>query len=127
MEAMGGVVFVLVAAMALGWSQPAAADVATAQTAAPAPLWAKSIEVVDDGAPVMLGPDSASRRRGTVGAGTRLGFTRRVFGEGCSTGVWYQTRDELFICEAHVTPSEAPPGPRVDEFASARSRCGGPT
>jgi hypothetical protein len=122
MEAMGGVLFVVVAAIALGWSQPAAADVAAAQTAAPAPLWAKSIEVVDDGAPVMLGPDSASRRRGTVGAGTRLGFTRRVFGEGCSTGVWYQTRDELFICEAHVTPSEAPPGPRVDEFAPARSR-----
>lgn len=122
MEPMGGVVSWLVAAVMLGWSQPVAADVATPETAAPAPSWAKSIEVVDDGAPVMLGPDSASRRRGTVGAGTRLGFTRRVFGEGCSTGVWYQTRDELFICEGHVKLSPAPPGPKIDEFAAPGSR-----
>ena len=120
---MGGFGFVmLAAAVGLGWAQPVAAEIATAQAAAPAPNWAQSIEVVDDGAPVMLAPDSNSRRRGTVGAGTRLGFTRRVFGEGCSTGVWYQTRDELFICEAHVTPSPASPGPKADEFASAGAR-----
>jgi hypothetical protein len=122
MEVMGGFAFVVVVAMALGWSQPVAAEVATAQTASPTPSWAKSIEVVDDGAPVMLAPDSQSRRRGTVGAGTRLGFTRRVFGEGCSTGVWYQTRDELFICEAHVTLSPASPGPKLDVLAATGSR-----
>jgi hypothetical protein len=122
MEVMRGLAFVLVAVVALGWSQPAVADVVTAQTAAPAPHWAKSIEVVDDGAPVLLGPDSESRRRGTIGAGTRLGFTRRVFGKGCSTGVWYQTSEELFICETHVKPSPSPPGPRVDELASSGSR-----
>ena len=119
---MGGVAFALLAVVALGWAQPVGADVVIARNAAPAPNWANSIEVIDDGAPVMLEPDSASRRRGTVGAGTRLGFTRRVFGEGCSTGVWYQTRDELFICEAHVQPSPASPGPKVDEFASTGSR-----
>ncbi|MBW2381201.1 MAG: L,D-transpeptidase, partial [Deltaproteobacteria bacterium] len=122
MDGMGGVAFLLVAAVALGWSQPVEAETVTGQTAAPAPSWAKSIEVIDDGAPVMLEPDSESRRRGTIGAGTRLGFTRRVFGEGCSTGVWYQTRDELFICEGHVKPSPASPGPKVDEWAAPGSR-----
>jgi hypothetical protein len=122
MEAMGGVRFFLVAAVALAWTSPIAAEVATAQTAAPAPAWARSIEVVNDGAPVMLEPNSESRRRGTVGAGTRLGFTRRVFGEGCSTGVWYQTRDELFVCEANVRPSPASPGPKADQWANKGSR-----
>ncbi|MBW2549476.1 MAG: hypothetical protein JRE73_01705, partial [Deltaproteobacteria bacterium] len=60
---MGGVAFLLVAAVALGWSQPVEAETVTGQTAAPAPSWAKSIEVIDDGAPVMLEPDSESRRR----------------------------------------------------------------
>ena len=119
---MGGVAFLLVAAVALGWSQPVAAETAIGQTAAPAPSWAKSIEVIDDGAPVMLEPNSESRRRGTIGAGTRLDFTLRVFGEGCSTGVWYQTTDELFICEGHVKPSPASPGPRVDEWAAPGAR-----
>ena len=64
----------------------------------------------------MVAPDSESRRRGTVGAGTRLAFERRVFGKGCSTGVWYETRDSLFICEAHVEPSQEKPGPPVDEW-----------
>ena len=122
MQSMAGVAFLFIAAVAFAWPQPVAAEVATGQTAAPSPSWARSIEVVDDGAPVMLGPSNESARRGTVGAGTRLGFTRRVFGEGCSTGVWYQTRDQLFICEAHVTPSSAPPGPKVDEWAGAGSR-----
>ncbi len=92
-----------------------------AQHAAPAPSWAQSIEVVDDGAPVMLEPGSDSRRRGTVGAGTRLGFARRVFGEGCSTGVWFETSDGLFICEAHVQLSPAPPGVAATHDATPRS------
>ncbi|MBW1904331.1 MAG: hypothetical protein JRJ24_03325 [Deltaproteobacteria bacterium] len=82
---MAGVAFLFIAAVAFAWPQPVAAEAATGQTAAPSPSWARSIEVVDDGAPVMLGPSNESARRGTVGAGTRLGFTRRVFGEGCST------------------------------------------
>jgi len=122
MEGMAGVALLLVAAVSFGWAQPVAAERLTGQTAAPAPSWARSIEVIDDGAPVMLEPSSESRRRGTVGAGTRLGFTRRVFGEGCSTGVWYQTRDELFICEGHVQPSPASPGPKVDEWAGKGAR-----
>ena len=56
MEPMGGVAFLLIAAVAFGWPQPVAAETATGQIAAPAPSWAKSIEVVNDGAPVMLGP-----------------------------------------------------------------------
>jgi len=93
-----------------------------AETAAPAPSWARSIEVLDDGAPVMVAPDDGSRRRGTIGAGTRLGFKRRVFGKGCSTGVWYETSDALYICEAHVEPSPAPPGPAVDDLATHGKR-----
>lgn len=93
-----------------------------AETAVPAPSWARSIEVVNDGAPVMVAPDDRSRRRGTVGAGTRLGFERRVFGRGCSTGVWYETSDALFICEAHVKPSPDPPGPAIDTLAAEGKR-----
>ena len=93
-----------------------------AETAVPAPSWARSIEVVDDGAPVMVAPDDRSRRRGTVGAGTRLGFERRVFGRGCSTGVWYETSDALFICEAHVKPSPDPPGPAIDTLGAEGKR-----
>jgi len=93
-----------------------------AETAAPAPSWARSIEVLDDGAPVMVAPDDGSRRRGTIGAGTRLGFKGRVFGKGCSTGVWYETSDALYICEAHVEPSPAPPGPAVDDLATHGKR-----
>jgi hypothetical protein len=119
---MGGVAFLLIAVLAFGWPQQAAAETALGEAAAPAPSWVKSIEVVDDGAPVMLGPSTESRRRGTVGAGTRLGFSRRVFGEGCSTGVWYQTTDQLFICAGHVEPSPEPPGPKIDEWAGKGSR-----
>lgn len=70
----------------------------------------------------MVAPDSESRRRGTVGKGTRLGFTKRVFGKGCSTGVWYETSDSLYICEAHVSPSASPPGVAVDELAKNGAR-----
>ena len=119
---MGGVAFFVIAALVLGWPQPLAADDAIGRTAVPAPYWAKSIEVVNDGAPVMLEPDAASQRRGTVGVGTRLGFARRVFGEGCSTGVWYETRDSLYICEGHVEPSPQAPGPAVDEHALSGRR-----
>ena len=76
-----------------------------AETAVPAPSWARSIEVVDDGAPLMVAPDDQSRRRGTVGAGTRLGFERRVF-----------------ICEAHVKPSPDSPGPPIDELGAGGER-----
>jgi hypothetical protein len=95
---------------------------AQVEVAVPAPGWARSIEVIDDGAPLMVAPDSDSRRRGTVGAGTRLGFEQRVFGDGCSTGVWYETSDALFMCEEHVEPSPLPPGPAVDALGSGSAR-----
>ncbi|RZV55528.1 MAG: murein L,D-transpeptidase [Deltaproteobacteria bacterium] len=122
MKAMVGAAVLFITALAVGWPQGVAADAAVGSSAAPAPPWAKSIEVVNDGAPVMLEADSSSRRRGTVGAGTRLGFTRRVFGEGCSTGVWYETSDELFICEGHVQPSGLPPGATRDELTGPGAR-----
>ena len=98
-----------------GLAQPAAPQVTNAQgtpvqPAVPPPSWARSIEVVNDGAPVMMAPDPGSRRRGTVGRGARLGVERRVFGPGCSTGVWYETTDHLFVCEEHVRPSVERPG-----------------
>jgi hypothetical protein len=119
---MTGVRFAIVAALALTWARPGVAEVTKVEAAAPAPSWAKSIEVVNDGAPVMMEPSEAARRRGTIGAGTRLGFVRRVFGDGCSTGVWYQTRDDLFICEANVMPSPDSPGPKLDPWAGSASR-----
>ena len=119
---MGGFAFLAIAALVACWPQPAAADDSFGQTAVPPPYWAKSVEVLNDGAPVMIEPDSESRRRGTVGAGTRLGFERRVFGKGCSTGVWYETSDSLYICEANVTPSPHPPGPRVDTLVTNGKR-----
>jgi len=106
---MGGIAIACVLAAIMSWPASTAA-----QTAVPAPSWAKSIEVVSDGAPAMLAPSPDARRRGTIGAGTRLGFSRRVFGKGCSMGVWYETADGLFICEEHVKPSTAPPGPKVE-------------
>ena len=106
---MGGIAILCVVGAVMSW--PAST---VAQTAVPAPSWAKSIEVVNDGAPAMLAPNPDARRRGTIGVGTRLGFSRRVFGAGCSTGVWYETADGLFICEEHVRPSTAPPGPNVE-------------
>ncbi|MEM9727150.1 MAG: L,D-transpeptidase [Myxococcota bacterium] len=115
---MGGIaklgvgVVALVAIASSSWAQPAV----------PAPSWARSIEVIDDGAPVMVAPDAGSRRRGTVGVGTRLSFRGRVFGKGCSTGVWYETGDGLFICEAYVTPSDAPPGPPMDALSRTGAR-----
>lgn len=119
---MGGAVLSLVAALALCWSTTAFAEASLDQTAVPAPYWAKSIAVVNDGAPVMVEPDSESRRRGTIGAGTKIGFKRRVFGKGCSTGVWYETIDSLYICEANVEPSPAAPGPQIDEWAGSNGR-----
>ncbi|MGD8608655.1 MAG: L,D-transpeptidase [Myxococcales bacterium] len=113
---MGGLAFLLIAAAAWGRPEIAAAETAAVEEATPPPSWAKSIEVVDDGAPVMMAPDASSQRRGTVGAGTRLGFSRRVFGPGCANGVWYETSDQLYICEAHVRPSAEAPGPKIDEW-----------
>jgi len=122
METMMGALALAIAALALGLPQDAGAEALVYEVAAPSPSWVKSIEVVDDGAPVMLEPDSESRRRGTVGAGTHLGFTQRVFGKGCSTGIWYQTSDQLYICEAHVQPSPAMPGPRRDALTDGTAR-----
>jgi len=119
---MGGAAFSLIAALALCWPMTAFAEPTAGQTAVPAPYWAKSIEVVNDGSPVMVEPDSESRRRGTVGAGTRLGFKRRVFGKSCSTGAWYETTDLLYICEANVEPSPNLPGPGMDEWAANGKR-----
>ena len=110
-----GAAFWVFAALTLSWSAAAHAEVSVGQTAVPAPYWAKSIEVVNDGAPVFAKPDSTSRRRGTIAVGTRLAFNRRVFGEGCSTGVWYETSDLLYICEGNVVPSASLPGLRVDD------------
>jgi hypothetical protein len=118
---MGVVVLVLGTLSAL-WPRPVAAETVVGEVAVPPPSWARSIEVIDDGAPVLVAPDAASRRRGTIGVGTRLGFRRRVFGKGCSTGVWYETSDALYICEAHVEPSPDPPGVPVDDLATHGKR-----
>ena len=77
---MGGVAFLLIAGLALGWPQPVSAETVTTQTAAPAPSWAKSIEVIDDGAPVMLEPE----HRSTPSRHDRRGHAARLLAQ----GVW---------------------------------------
>jgi len=93
----------------------AAAGVATAQEpafqeAVPPPEWARSVEVIDDGAVARLVPREGADRRGTVAAGTRLRLLRRVGGRGCPTGYWVQVADDAWICESHLRPSREPPG-----------------
>ena len=53
---MGGAAFCLIAALALCWPTAVYAETSAGQTAGPAPYWAKSIEVVNDGAPIMVEP-----------------------------------------------------------------------
>ena len=112
----------VVVCVVLGLGVTAGAENLVGETAVPAPSWARSIEVVHDGAPAMVAPSDTARRRGTIGAGTRLGFARRVFGEGCSTGVWYETTDALYVCEANVEPSPLLPGPALDDLATQGKR-----
>jgi hypothetical protein len=79
--------------------------------AAPAPSWARSVEVVDPGTPVLDAPSSAAPRRGTVRQGTRLPLEARVFGEGCEGGAYVRVGDRRYVCETHVAPSpETPSG-----------------
>ena len=118
---MGAVAFVGFLVVTGLWASASVAQDSTPEIAVPAPSWARSIEIVNDGAPVMLGPSPESRRRGTVGAGTRLGFLRRVLGKGCSTGAWYETTDRLFVCEEHVKPSVEPPGRKLWPTAGDRA------
>ncbi len=118
---MGGYARLAIAACLVLVPRGASAQTAGAP-AVPPPSWARSIEVVNDGAPVMMAPDGDARRRGTVGVGTRLGFSKRVFGPGCGNGVWYETSDALFICEDHVQPSAEPPGPAIDQWAVEGAR-----
>ncbi len=82
---------------------------ASAQDAVPPPSWARSIEVVDDGAVLYVAPRAGADRRGTVSEGTRLPFVRRLAGNGCSTGFWFQVDDQSFICAHDVRPSADPP------------------
>ena len=84
-------------------------SVATAQ-ALPPPTWAESIEIIEEGAPIVWSPGENPKRRGTLRRGTRLGVAGRVFAAGCSTGAWFRTTDGLFVCEAHAVPTTKPPG-----------------
>lgn len=77
----------------------------------PPPSWARSIEVVDDGAPIENAPRQGAKRRGTVAVGTRLPLGRRVPGDGCSVGTWVEIARDQYVCEEYVRPSpEAPTG-----------------
>lgn len=77
--------------------------------AVPAPAWARSAEIVDDGAVVYREPRAGAPRRGTVASGTRLAVRRRVAGDGCSTGFWVEIDDGAFVCEQRVRYASLPP------------------
>ena len=68
----------------------------------PVPPGTRSLEVVASGATVRALPSVHGARRGTVRIGTRLPFSRRVRGEGCPGGEWYEIGPEEFVCESLV-------------------------
>lgn len=101
--------FVATLAFALGLLA-LAPTVSPAQSAVPPPSWARSAEVIDDGAVIQVAPRRNADRRGTVALGTRLPLVRRLAGRGCPTGYWVQVGDDAFVCEHAVTFSADEPG-----------------
>lgn len=87
--------------------------------AVPPPTWARSVQVLDDAAPVFLAPGRGSKRRGTVRVNTRMPLLGRVAADGCSTGYWARVGESLYICERYVRSSPDEPWaqaiPRVRE------------
>ncbi|MBW2460028.1 MAG: hypothetical protein JRH11_00180 [Deltaproteobacteria bacterium] len=90
------------------WLTPVAA-----QGAVPAPPWARSALVIDDGAVLYREPRAGAPRRGTVALGTRLPLVRRLAGNGCPTGFWVETGPSAFVCEHYVRLSPDAAGPRL--------------
>ncbi len=83
---------------------------AAAQSAVPPPSWARSVEVIDDGVVIRVAAREGAARRGTVAEGTRLPLVRRLAGNGCPTGFWFQVGEEAFVCAHDVRPSAEEPG-----------------
>ena len=112
--------FIVVVAAGLAGASPwVLADTNARRTPQTGRTWAQSIEVVDDGAPLMVAADPASRRRGTAGVGTRLPVLRRVTAPGCANDAWYETPDHLFVCAQHVRPTQEAPGATPSALAGA--------
>ena len=88
---------------------PVGVGVLGAQHAVPAPDWVRSVEIMEDGAPVFLEAGAGTTRRGTVDLGTRLPFRRRLAAPGCETGYWVEVGDSLFVCEHYVRGRRSPP------------------
>jgi hypothetical protein len=100
------VIFATIGACAIGLAQSARGVV----PGVPPPAWARSVEVVEDGAPVVDAPSPGSKRRGTVALGTRLPVLARVLGPGCPAGAFVRSGAGRFVCEAFVRASRAEPG-----------------
>ncbi len=62
-------------------------------------------------------PYEAAKRIGTIAIDTRVGWTRTVRGEGCSS-VWVEIRPRGWVCAEHLEPRPVPPRgdevPRLD-------------
>lgn len=111
---------------AIGWliaatpwvalAQPAVAPPSAAATSSassevvPPPPGARSLEVIDDGAPLFVAPEQGAARRGTVAQGTRLPLDERLYGNGCPLGVWYEVGPEAYVCQEYVRYSAKPAG-----------------
>lgn len=80
-----------------------------AQSLPPLPRDARSIEVLDDGAYVLVAPHDGSARRGTLMRGAHLGIRGRVIGDGCSTGSYFAIEPDGFVCGRYVRLSAAAP------------------
>ncbi len=78
------------------------------ESASPPPADARSIEVLDDGTPILRDPRRGARY-GALAKGTRLAFGRRVFGEECA-GAYYEIVPRGYVCETHVAASASEPG-----------------
>jgi hypothetical protein len=100
----------LLAASALALLATAALAQRGPITAVPPPAWARSVEIIDEGAIVRASAARGAPRRGTVALGTRLPIVSRVASEACATGFAVVVGTDAVVCDDLVAFSRALPG-----------------
>lgn len=83
------------------------------EVGAPAPEWARTVEVQLHGAPIRAAPNDQSDRRGQAARGTRFPLLARRLGQGCESGPWYRIGDDAWICADYVFLSANAPAARA--------------
>lgn len=88
-------------------------SIALAQDLPPLGSAVRSLEVIEDGAIVLVEPHEGAARRGTLALGARFAVTRRVAtppSRACEAGAWARIADEAWVCASSLAASAAPPG-----------------